>query len=188
MSRAVSSTAAAVITIGASSSRPAPRDSPLVDRASEVERRGEVEVCGHRLLEHGRRPTAVLAPGGGADRGEADVVPAAPVAGDVTECRKPHVPSVRRHADTVHAGATGDGDAPAALGACSQHGERVVPDARPSSAQPHVSNAARATSSSSGKSSPASMICARPARPSSPSLVDQVLEGVDAACKPEMVR
>ena len=77
-----------------------------------------------------RRPPAVLAPSGGADRGEPDVVAAAPVAGDVAERGEANVPPVRADTDAVHAGAAGDGDAPAALGARAEHGERVVADPR----------------------------------------------------------
>ena len=86
---------------------------------------------GNRLLERRARATAVLAAGRGADRGEPDVVAAAPVAGDRAQRGEAHLAAVAADADAVDAGAADDGDAPATGGARAQHGERVVPDDRP---------------------------------------------------------
>src|SRR5439155_3216940 len=60
----------------------------------------------------------------------ADVVAAAPVPCEVAEGREAHMLSVGRHADAIHAGAAGHCDAPAALRAGTQDGERVVSDTR----------------------------------------------------------
>src|SRR5437867_3665603 len=57
-----------------------------------------------------------------------DVVAAAPVAADLAEREEPDVLPAWRHADAVDAGPADDGDAPAALAAGAQQGERVVSD------------------------------------------------------------
>src|SRR5205085_10136731 len=74
---------------------------------------------------------AVFAPRRGEFGREADVVAAAPVAGDRAERGEPGVPAVGRDADAVDPGAADDRDAPAALGAGAQDSERVVADVRP---------------------------------------------------------
>ena len=79
----------------------------------------------------GPRPSSLRA---AADtRGEADVVAAAPVAGDRAERGEARVPAVGRDADAVDPGAADDRDAPAALGPGAQDGEGVVADERPRS-------------------------------------------------------
>src|SRR4030095_15412156 len=88
--------------------------------------RGEAEVRGHGLLEARLPAASVLAPSSGRDRGAADIVTAAPVAGRPAERRKPRVPAVRGDADAVDPGPAYDSDPPAALGARTQAGERVV--------------------------------------------------------------
>src|SRR5205807_2472589 len=72
--------------------------------------------------------TSVLAARRCGHPGEADVVAAAPVAGDRAECREAQMPSVRRDTEAVDPGATHDRDSPSSLGPGPQDGERVVPD------------------------------------------------------------
>src|SRR6185312_369160 len=95
------------------------RDLPEVERLGELARCLEPEVGGNSVFEARTRSAPVLAAGSSVHRGEAEVLPSAPVAGDLAERRKAGVPSVRRDADAVDAGAAGDGDAPAALGPCT---------------------------------------------------------------------
>ncbi len=136
-------------------------DAPLRDRARvhglrQLERRPQTEVRGHGALERRVRAAPVLAAGRGHHRRQADVVAAAPVAGDRAERGEAGLPAVRRQAEAVDAGAADDGDAPAAVGAGAEDGEGVVPDldaAAPSRAPPPR---AFAVATSPGKSTPAS--------------------------------
>ena len=73
-------------------------------------------------------PRPSSAPRRGEQRRGADVVAAAPVAGDRAERRKAKLPAVRGDADAVDPGAADDGDAPPALRARTQQRDRVVPD------------------------------------------------------------
>src|SRR5581483_8275622 len=107
------------------------RDQLAVHRLGELLRRAQAEVARDEPLEARLRAAPVLAPGRGEDGGEADVAPAAPVAGDRAERRKPRVAPVRRDADAVDARTAYDGDAPSLLGARAQDGEGVVLDERP---------------------------------------------------------
>ena len=86
------------------------------------------EVSRNGALEGGLGAAAVLAAGRRRDRGHADVVASAPVAAELAERREPHLAPVRPDADAVDPGAADDRDAPAALGAGPQDGERVVGD------------------------------------------------------------
>ena len=106
------------------------RHAAEVDRLDELAGRGEAEVLGHRALEPRARAAAVLAAHRRRQRGEADVVAAAPVAADRAERGEAHVAAVGADADAVDAGAAHHRDAPAALGAGAQDGERVVADAQ----------------------------------------------------------
>ena len=99
-----------------------------MDLLSQLERRREPEVRGDRLFQRRSRPASVRTTGGGRECREADVVAAAPVPGDRPQGRETSDTAGRRHADAVDAGATRDGDAPAALGAGPEDGERVVLD------------------------------------------------------------
>ena len=121
--------AASAKTTGASSVR-ALRRPAEVDRLGQLARRSRPEVRWNGVLERRLRAAAVLAARRGHQRGETDVVAAAPVAGDRPERGEAGVPSVRRDADAVDARAADDGHAPAVLSAGSQHRERVVVDDR----------------------------------------------------------
>jgi hypothetical protein len=91
---------------------PSPRYPPLVDRLPDVVRPGQPEVPRDSVLEQRARAAPVRAAGGSRQRGEADVVPATPVAGDRAEGRPAGDPPVRRDADPVDARAADDRDAP----------------------------------------------------------------------------
>ena len=153
----------------------------------------EPEVRRHGALERGPRPAAVLAARRRRQRGEPDVVAAAPVAGDRAERGEAHVAAVGADADAVDARAAHDRDAPAALGAGAQDRERVVADAQ-ASAQPRRRPRRAARSSSTGRSSPASSRWPTSARasPSSPARARasrvQLLEQLERAVEPEVVR
>ena len=94
----------------------------------ELEWSREPEVRRHELLERRSRPAPVLAARRRPHGCRADVLAAAPVAADVAERGKARLASVGREAEAVDAGAADDGDAPAAVGAGAEHGERVVRD------------------------------------------------------------
>ena len=83
-------------TTGASSMQPAPRQLADVHRVRNCRRSVVAEVRGHELLELRLRPAPVLAARRGQEPGQADVVAAAPVAGDLAERREPHVAAVGR--------------------------------------------------------------------------------------------
>src|SRR5436190_98406 len=80
------------------------------------------------MLEGRLGATTILATGRGGDRGEPDVVAAAPVAGDPAERGEASLPPVGGDADAVDPRAADNRDAPAAVGAGAQHGEGVVAD------------------------------------------------------------
>src|SRR5206468_11014919 len=87
-----------------------------VHRFGDLLRRAEAEVRRHAVLEARLRAAAVLAARCGAERRHADVVPAAPVAGDLAERREAHLPAVRCNRDAVDPGAADEADAPTARG------------------------------------------------------------------------
>ena len=99
-----------------------------MDRLGQLERAGKAEVGRDGALEARPRAAPVLAPGRSRDRGHADVVAATPVACDLAERGEAGLAAVGRDTDAVDPGAADDGDAPAALGAGAEHGERVVAD------------------------------------------------------------
>ena len=107
------------------------RDPAVVDRLRQLGRRREPEVRRDGLLERRLLAASVLAAGRGRDRRQADVVAAAPVAGDRAERREARMPAVGRDADAVDPGSADDRDAPALLRSCAQDRERVVVDDRP---------------------------------------------------------
>ena len=97
-----------------------------MDRLGELGRGLDAEMRRHRVLERRPRAAPVLAPGCGADGGEADVVAAAPVTGDRAERREANLAAVAGDADAVDAGTADDCDAPAVRCPGAQDREGVV--------------------------------------------------------------
>ena len=173
---------------------PAPRDLLLwiASASSSGLERPKWAGTERSRLVLGPRPSSLRA--ARRDRRHADVIAAAPVACDLAERGEADLAAVGRDADAVDPGAADDGDAPAALGAGAQNGERVVADGT-GSAQPRSLTTACSASSSAGKSTPAMRSDADlgdgPARASSPPahrLVEEPLEHVEAPREPEVVR
>ena len=128
MAAATPSWAASAKTTGATSIIRRWAIRPSVDLQGERARELEAEMARDGLLEARSRPSPVLAARCDVERLQADVVAAAPVAGDPAERREANAPPVGRDAHAVDARAAHDGDAPAPLGARPQDGERVVAD------------------------------------------------------------
>ena len=128
ISAATSSVAASAKTSGASSIRRRLGTRPAW--ISSPSRRGESSSknAGTERSRDVFWPAPILAARSGRERGEADVVPAAPVAGGRTEGREAKLAPVGRDADAVDPGATDDRDTPTTLGAGAQKRQRVVSD------------------------------------------------------------
>ena len=105
ISAATASSAASASTSGASSVTR--RCSDLPEWIASASSLGvvEAEVSRNGSLEARPRPASVFAPRRGRDGGEAEVVAAAPVAGDRAERGEPRMPAVRGDADAVDPGA-----------------------------------------------------------------------------------
>src|SRR4029079_4718703 len=107
---------------------PTARDRAGMHGVRELEGRDEPEVRGDEQLERRLRPAAVLRPRRRPAAFEPEALAASPVAGDVAEGGEPRLAPVRAEPEAVDACAADDGDAPAAVGAGAQDGERVVRD------------------------------------------------------------
>ena len=95
--------------------------------ATSVARRSWKCSATSRRSRVGPRPS-VLRPNRGAERRQADVGPATPIAGDLPERQRTGPATIGRAADAVDAGADDHGDAPSFVGSGAQDGERVVGD------------------------------------------------------------
>src|SRR5262249_12957161 len=120
--------------------------------------------------------------------GHPDVEPSAPVARDVAQRREPDVAAVGADADAVDPGAAGDRDAPAALRARAQHREGVVADPEPR--RPATLGEDRLQPLLLFREIDAREQDLRDIRPAAVEArpVDELLEDVDAAVQPEVMR
>lgn len=102
-----------------------------VQSPGHLEGTGEPEVLGHRGLEGGPRAAPVGGAGGRVQGRQADIGPAAPIAGDLAQGEEPRLAAIGITPQAVDAGPADHGDTPAAVGARTQERQRVVVDAEP---------------------------------------------------------
>ena len=103
-----------------------------MDRLRRARGRSEPEMGGHGRSSRVRGPASVLARALRlTSAASPDVAATAPVSADLTQRREARVPAVARDPQAVDSGTAVDRDAPATLGAGTQHGERVVANDRP---------------------------------------------------------